>query len=95
MRPEAYIEAERVEYDKAMREIDYLWTCPTCASCGKHIADDHCYILYDEEPWESCICEDCMKSQIRKFKRTRDLLFSEWVIDEIELRRAKTPHREV
>lgn len=28
MRAEAYIEAERVEYDKAMREIDYLRALP-------------------------------------------------------------------
>lgn len=39
---------------------DALALLPVCSECGKHIQDEHCFVINDE-----AICEHCMEENHR------------------------------
>lgn len=69
IRPEPHVEAD-IYWEMKDRENE-LWLRhrPVCMVCEENIARDKCYIVFDEDPTETCICEDCMKGQIEKLRK--------------------------
>lgn len=70
IRPEPHVEAD-LYWEKKDREYE-LWLShrPVCMVCEENIGADNCYIVFDEEADQTCICESCMKGQLDKLKKS-------------------------
>ena len=71
IRPDADVEADLYFAKQDQEHEIWLRHRPVCMVCEENIARDKCYIVYDDEPDETCICEDCMKGQIEHLRRAR------------------------
>ena len=70
IRPDANVEADL--YWEMMDRKQELWLShrPVCMVCEENIGADYCYIVYDDEPDQTCICESCMEGQIEKLRKS-------------------------
>ena len=82
IRPDANVEAD-LYWERKDRENEiWLRHRPICMVCEENIGEDYCYIVYDDDPTETCICEDCMRGQKEKIRATLNQGLADAVIDE-------------
>lgn len=56
------------DYESYSKELeDALELLPVCSECGKHIQDEHCFVIDGET-----VCEKCMNKNHRRY--TVDLM---------------------
>ena len=68
---------------------------PVCNVCDQEIMEPRCYVLNDFEKYMTCICENCMREQMRKTRGLINFVLQEAIADFIEDRWEETPCRSV
>ena len=78
-------DAERWEHEKDREGRLWAKVRPFCVVCDERISDAYCYVMDEDDPEGSCICEDCMKGQLDKLvKANVNVMLREWIAEEIE-----------